>query len=351
MKVLIVKTSSLGDIVHAFSALGLLKKIVSHAEIDWVVEEPSKGLLMTHPDVRRVITINTKTWRKSLLSSDTRKAFSAFKHELQQENYDLVIDLQGNSKSGLITWLAKSPVKIGFGRRSVPEWPNLLATNHRYEPIAGQDIRSDYQQLIRAHFGYQEPYEYPGVQLALNEVEQAQLVEIAANFQQSLPKVLVCPGSNWKNKQLTDETLEELLIRLQQHSPSQILFVWGSPEEKALAHALSQKIPSSQVLEKMSLPLLQNVMEAVDLVIAMDSLALHLAATTSTATFSIFGPSLAAKYKPPGKQHIAYQGSCPYNKQFDKRCPILRTCSTGACMRALDTDKLFAALKAVLTCE
>jgi len=79
------------------------------------------------------------------------------------------------------------------------------------------------------------------------------------------------------------------------------------------------------------------------LVIAMDSLPLHLAGTTNTKTFSFFGPSSSAKFMPMGEQHHAFQGSCPYGKVIQRRCPIIRTCKTGACLRGISSDTLFDA--------
>jgi heptosyltransferase-1 len=344
MKVLIVKTSSLGDIVHTFETVGLLKKFVPDVQIDWVVEAPSKGLLESHPDISKVISIDTRKWRRHPFSKETRQEFSRFKHQLQQKQYDVVFDLQGNSKSGIATWLAKSRKKVGFARGAVAEWPNLLATNERYLPPKGGDIRSDYQWLIRQHFVITESYSYEGVQLALNESDEANFESFIKSLKTlESPAVLVCPGSNWKNKQLSERALKDFLTTLQERHRCHLLFAWGNQEEQRFVQVLSSELKASTVLDKCSLPLLQNIMGKVKLVIAMDSLALHLAATTATTTFSVFGPSLASKYKPMGKQHLAIQGKCPYGKQFDKRCPILRTCETGACMRSIEGNSLFTA--------
>jgi heptosyltransferase-1 len=66
-----------------------------------------------------------------------------------------------------------------------------------------------------------------------------------------------------------------------------------------------------------------------------------LAGSTSTPTYSIFGASSAQKYKPIGTCHKAFQGECPYGKTFEKRCDILRTCKTGACIKQLQGEQLF----------
>ena len=109
-----------------------------------------------------------------------------------------------------------------------------------------------------------------------------------------------------------------------------------------MASRLYARFPDrSMVVERYSLPLLQNIMAHMDLVIAMDSLPLHLCGTTHTPSFSVFGPSLAQKYKPVGERHHCVQGECSYGEKFYKRCSQLRTCKTGHCMKALTGKELY----------
>ncbi len=106
--------------------------------------------------------------------------------------------------------------------------------------------------------------------------------------------------------------------------------------------SLASSLKSAEVLPLLSLSLLQNWMRSMDLVIAMDSLPLHLAAEANVPTFSVFGPSFAAKYSPMGSKHVSIQGVCPYGQVFAKRCSILRTCKTGACMKNITAEQLFS---------
>ena len=107
MKILIVKLSSLGDVVHAMPALQDIVRAVPHAQIDWVVERGFAPLVRRCAGVHRVIECELRRWRKSPFSPATRQAWQAFKLELQRESYDAVIDLQGLSKSALVAWLAR----------------------------------------------------------------------------------------------------------------------------------------------------------------------------------------------------------------------------------------------------
>lgn len=147
---------------------------------------------------------------------------------------------------------------------------------------------------------------------------------------------MVCPGSRWENKKLSLSTWIECL---KQEKGSTFYFVWGSEKEREEGAALQREFPAASILlPKMSLPVWQRLMSKMDLIYTVDSSALHLAATTNTPTYSFFGPSSAAIYRPPGKRHRSIQGLCPYKKTFTKRCPALRTCKTGACLKKINLE-------------
>lgn len=342
MKILMVKTSSLGDIVQAFSLLPYLKKFYPSSQIDWVVEAPFVDLVKAHPLISNAIPIQTKRWRSNLLHLQSWKEIRTFLHRLRQEKYDVVFDLQGNVKSGIVTAAARSPCKVGFGRTTVAEWPNLLFTHQRFNPPPGKNIRDDYLFLIQRYFGVTSPLLDEGVRLSISQEEEERVESILSSVQGKI-KILVCSGSNWTNKQLSEECLTQFLQLMAEQFPCHFLFAWGNESERDVAERVSTQLPPQQssVVEKLPLPALQNMMARLDLVIAMDSLPLHLAAMAGVPTFSAFGASSSDKYKPVGMRHMAYQGRCPYGRTFAKRCPILRTCSTGACIKDIDSRVLF----------
>lgn len=315
MKFLIVKSSSLGDIIHAFKALAYLRYKCPYAQIDWVVEKPCKTLVERHPMVDRVHIIDTKLWRKKWWKK------SGFK----LPDYDFVFDLQGNLKSAWILSKVSAKLKIGFGLKSVAEWPNWFFTNQRVNPLAGQNIQDDYLAVVRSFFNDEKPFEQTPFLFDLDEQEQQMVDAIDRGC------VLVCPSAAWKNKELPDDALIKELKNL--NAPCQ--FIWGNKQEKKRVEMLCAQIKSSCVLPHLNLPTLQHLMERASLVVSMDSLPLHLCGTTSTPTLSFFGPSMAKKYLPQGKQHVFFQGSCPFNQAFEKRCPKLRTCQSADCINAL----------------
>lgn len=332
---LIIKTSSLGDIIQSWGVLDWIRKVHPQAEIHWVVEERCAALVQSHPLIGRAIVFD---FRKR---GFWRGLFDCIK-VLRREKYDAVFDLQGNCKSGLLALLSRGNVKVGWGRRSVREWPNLLATRVRFEADPGANIRAQYLSLFQNYFDHRADVSESGVVLQISEKEERQLQALLRGS----GRFMVCPGSRWANKQLNPEALREFIQKIESRWHPDWVFVFGSDREKKAGLALTEGLERCQVLGPMRLPLWQNLMRHMDLVIAMDSAALHLAGSAGAPTFSVFGPTLASIYKPPGDLHYAMQGGCPYDVSFKKVCPQLRTCKTGACMHQISGKTLWDAFAA-----
>jgi heptosyltransferase-1 len=311
-----VKTSSLGDILHAYPTLSYLREKFPDGRIDWVVEKKCQELVDHHPWVSNTLVIDTHSWRRG----KNLKSLIQFFKTLRSNQYDLLVDLQGNFKSGLVTLFAKGVVKLGFGWKTVPEKINLVFTNQRANPPKGKNIREDLLYLIKHYFKDSSPYRDRPVLLKVNTPPPQ--LDVSGG-------TLICPGAHWKNKRLSQSALERF-VALQ---PRPIFYAWGTEEERRFCETLS-KIQGT-VLPKLSLAELQHLMSKMRQVVAMDSLPLHLAGTTDVKTFSFFGPSSAKKYAPLGGNHEVVQGVCPYHVSFDKRCPYLRSCKTGACLSSI----------------
>lgn len=329
-RILIVKTSSLGDIVQSFTVLNDLKKRFPHVEIDWAVEAALSPIIAAHPLISRAIALDLRR-RKNL--------FQGLK-SLRREKYDLVFDLQANCKSGVVTLLSRGKVKVGYGFHSVREWPNVLATDVRFEVSKQQNIRLFYLELIEKYFQTSLSRENVGVRFKIGADERQKIDQILSKIKPGM-RIMVCPGSRWNNKQLKEATLIDFLQKIENHYQCQFLLIWGDEAERAQVSELASHLKNANIIEKLPLPTWQNLMNEVQLVIAVDSSALHLCATTSTPTFSIFGPTHPNIFKPIGEKHFALQGPCPYGRTFEKQCPALRSCPTGACMKELKAESLF----------
>ena len=233
----------------------------------------------------------------------------------------------------------KALAKVGFGLRRSPEWPNVLATTHRFNPPPGQNIREDYLYAVQRYFNEESITIHEEVVLKISPAEEEKLKALLQNSSHPY-QVLVCPGAAWTNKQASFESLKILLKALEKKYQAHFLFTWGTVEEEKLSTRLFVEVAYGQLVDKLSLPLLQNLMRHVNLVVAMDSLPLHLCGTTPTPTLSFFGPSSASKYRPQGERHQSFEGTCPYGMRFEKRCPHLRTCPTGNCIKEISLESI-----------
>lgn len=332
--ILIVKTSSLGDIIQSFIVLDDLKRRFPAVKIDWAVEAPFAQIVSAHPLINRAIPLDIK--RKKNL-------WAALK-ALRKEKYDLVFDLQANCKSGVVTSLSRAKMKVGYGYKSVREWPNILATKRRFDISKQQNIRLFYLELIERFFESSQSREIEGVRFKIEKKEQTKIENLLKQIPDK-PRIMICPGSRWVNKQLKNSTWIHFLKKVEAFCGASFLLIWGDEIEEKQCYEIAADLKRAYVCQKLPLPTWQNLMNEVDLVIAVDSSALHLCSTTPTPSFSIFGPTSPNIFKPIGVRHFAMQGACPYGRSFEKQCPVLRSCPTGACIREITAEVLFQAFQ------
>ena len=340
--ILIVKTSSLGDIIQSFPVIQYIHAKLPGVGISWVVEEAFVNMVASHPLVHKAIALDLRGFKKT---GNFRKLLEEIRC-LRETSYDLVFDLQKNTKSGFITALARSPMKVGFGWHSVREWPNVLATHQRFEIPTGENIQRQYLALVRKFFGDEDfAGKGTGVALKISDSEQDRVTNILrAPELGGAVTIMVCPGSRWRNKQLPPETWAKFLAKIDQALDASFVFVGGDAEGLHFCQQMrSQFVRNSVVVENLEIATWQNLMQKMKLVIAVDSAALHLCGTTNTPSFSLFGPTSPEVFKPMGHMHFAMQGRCPYGRTFLKQCPVLRSCRTGSCIRSMDANVVFQA--------
>lgn len=339
MKILIVKTSSLGDVIQAIPIARWIKNRIPSAEVHWVVEKRFQDPLQRHPLVSKVLPIDTKGWKKSPLTS--RRDLSRFISLLREEKYDYVFDIQGNIKSGVVALFSRSKKKIGFHQSQTREWMNTLAMTDRIKIDRSLPIVDQYLQMVQLFFKMEPSFESKKELLPITETEQEELDEMIEKAE-GRPIIMVCPASAWENKRLSTTALVGLVKKIRDKFDPYLFFIFGSEKEKEEAEMLHRQFPEdSRVIGGLPISVWQNLMSKTSAVISVDSSALHLAGLADVPTFSVFGPTLAEVFKPAGEKHISFQGSCPYGEKFLKQCPYLRDCKTGLCMKGINGEELF----------
>lgn len=160
LKLLIVKTSSMGDVVHTLPAVSDVLRHCPGTQVDWLVEAPFAAIAQLHPGVRRVLPMAWRKWRKRLFHRETWRAMGALRQQLRDERYDLALDLQGLLKSAMWGRQAGAPL-VGYDRDSARE-PLAASLYSASMPVPrGKHAVDRSRQLASMHLGYPMPGDAP----------------------------------------------------------------------------------------------------------------------------------------------------------------------------------------------
>lgn len=341
---LIVKVSALGDVVHALPVLAYLHAAMPGITVDWLLERSFMPLLEAHPLVRQVICLDTKGWRKA----GTRQAvLGSMKtvRRLRNEKYDVVLDLQGNSKSGLFTLLSGAAKRFGFDRSHAREWPNLLATNCRVKiPAEKHHVSSRYLEIARAAFPSDEEAPLCGPLSATDEAVQT-VSALLTEFNLTRGKFLVAHyGTTWQTKLWPLESWVELVKLLTHKGALRVVLTWGNEVEKRAAEHISEACQGKAILwPRGTLQELVALLSAAQLVIGADTGPVHIAAAVGTQTVSIYRVTDGRRNGPSGDGHIRLQAAMECSPCLRKSCEL-----DHACGHSISVDEVLGAVNSLL---
>lgn len=321
-EILIIKPSSLGDIIDALPAVGSIRRGYPAARISWLVKSEWAPVLKGHPFIDEVIAVPF-TWRgiPQLIQAVRRRPF------------DLVVDLQGLLRSALLGAAAGAPVRIGFSaaregaacfytdRVDIPE--GVLHAVDRYREIA-RAFGCDVSQI---DFGIPATEESAaGINRLFSEID-------LSTFD---PFILIHPTARWESKKWVPSRFAELADWLIREKKTPILFV-GSRGEREAVEQIVQKMKQKaiNIAGKTTLPELTELIRRAEYFICNDSGPMHLAAAVGTPVVALFGPTDPNKIGPYGAGHkvIRKEISC-------SGCHRNRCVRDNECMRAISVEEV-----------
>lgn len=326
MNVLIIKMSSLGDIVHTLPAV---TDAAAHGHrFDWVAEEAFTALPARHPAVNRVHSIAIRRWRHNLRATKSER--EAFKAQLREQNYDLVIDAQGLIKSALVgRWLKGTPV-AGLDRASIREGLASFAYKRKYHVPKGQHAVDRVRSLFAQALNYEQPqtsadFGLPGVR---------------ADSQQ----ILGFHGTTWRSKAWPVQYWREL-AELAGSAGFELLLPWGDDQEFEQANVIAGGLPSASVLPALSLTQLLETLSSVAGVAGVDSGLTHAAAAFGLPTVSVFGATNPALTRPQGKhvQILASERFC--SPCMARQCQYPEESPAPPCFAQIDAVRVWQSLE------
>lgn len=302
MRVLIVKTSSMGDVVHALPAISDMAQAHPGIQIDWLVEKSFAAMPSQHRAVDRVITLQWRKWRKSLRAPETQAAIRTWRAEMKQQRYDLVIDMQGLLKSVGFACFADGP-RAGYDWHSIRE-PLASLFYQRRASVSRQLHAVDRcRQLAAQVLNYPLPSTPPDFGLRVTEPAwrpapgpYAVLIPCA-----SRPEKL-WPQADWiaVGRQLARQGLA-------------VAVMWGSPEEQQRAQDIAQATGAA-VPPFLTVAEAANTLAHADIVVGLDTGMTHLAAAHGRTTIGIYcdhEPGLAGVTGPGRVVSLGGKGQVP----------------------------------------
>ncbi len=272
---LIVRPSSLGDIVHALPIVHDLSRHSPGIAIDWVAEEPFAGLVGLNSGVRRVIPVALRRWRHQLGKRATWREFATFRRLLTAERYTAVIDLQEQVKGAFIAWLARGPVH-GPDRASIREPAATLAYRHAHRVDPEQHLIDRCRALAGGAFGY-VPDGAPRFGLVAPPLRDGPARRYAVFLHATSRADKLWPDTYWR-----------ALIERVARGGISVVLPWGSQEEAARSSSLAAHIEGALVPRHRSLPELAALLARADVVCGVDTGLVHLAAALGVPTIALF---------------------------------------------------------------
>ncbi|MBN2233135.1 MAG: lipopolysaccharide heptosyltransferase I [Deltaproteobacteria bacterium] len=340
MRVLIVKVSALGDVVHTLPVLAYLTQTAPGVEIDWLVEEESAPLLEGHPLIAEVLRLRTRHWRTLGLYGMMQEFFT-FAAALRRRHYDLVLDLQGNAKSGMFTVVARGNNKYGFDRDEVREPLNLLAGGRRVALLpAERAVARRALAVARTALPGGGDVPLTGPLHLVPEARAAVRRRLKVEGWNRKPLAVLHYGTTWATKLWAREHWQTLAARLTREQEIQILLTWGNERERTAAESIAAAAGRRAALwPRTSLPELAALLAEADVAVGGDTGPIHVAAALGTPTVSIYRATDGNRNGPPGDRHIRLQAPRSCSPCLRKHCD-----RDTVCARSISPEEVYAAV-------
>lgn len=275
-RILLVKTSSLGDVVHNLPVASDIRAAVPHTEIDWVVEGAFAAIPRLHPAVARVLPVAIRRWRSSLLDAAAREEIRAFVRDLKRETYDAVIDTQGLLKSALVARTARG-VRHGLDFASSREPLSVFYDRTYAVPWTMHAVERN-RLLAAQALAYAVP---PGVDYGIR-VSAAKLAWLPDG-----PYAVLVHATSAREKLWPDERWVELATRLGERGVRSVL-PHGSAAERLRAEDIARPVPGAVVAPGLELADVAAVLAGARAAVGVDTGLTHLAAALKVPTVGIY---------------------------------------------------------------
>ena len=335
MKVLIVRLSALGDIVHALPVLAAIKKAAPDAEVDWLVEENYASILLLAAGLNRRVIVRAKTAGETpdSIAFTTGGGYLRAARYLRAQRYDVALDLQGLLKSAVWARLSGARRVVGFDRAHLREELAASFYSESVVPDASGHVMKKNLSILSAM-----QIAPPAPELLLQPAATPEMVKAIRTAGGSNGYIVINPGAAWPNKCWPPDRFGAVARALRDRTGLHSLVTWG-PRERPLAESVAQASGGAATpAPPTSVADLAALMQSAALAISGDTGPLHIAAAVGTPIVGLFGPTRPERNGPwePRDEVISRSETCV--------CHHKRRCLRGApCINDITTDEVIAA--------
>ena len=337
MNILIVKLSAVGDVIHTLPSLAALRAYYPHAHITWAIEAAAADLIMDHPHLDRVIVSHRKRWIDDLKHgrfAGAVKGIKAFRSELRERPYDLVIDFHGLLKSAVIVLISGGGRKLGYD--SLQEGSGLFYNEKIPEDMDRHSV-DRYLDFAR-HLGVH--VQAPEFLIPISRDNEKRIRELleANGIGPNDPFIAVSPQALWDTKLWSDQKFAQLSERIMRELSLPVILT-GQDEESTQGLQSFMTLPAVDLAGRTTLRDLACLYRQASLVVTTDSGPMHLAAAVGTPVVALFGPTDPARTGPYGSGHTVIRRDLTCSPCF------LKSCETRRCMQEITVEDVFQAVR------
>jgi heptosyltransferase-1 len=317
-RILLIKMSSLGDVIHNMPVATDIRRQLPDAIIDWVVEEQYVPLVRMHSAVDRILPIALRRWRRNLLSGANWREFDDFRRQLRSEPYDAIIETQGLLKSAIVAKFARGRI-YGFGPATArePLASRLYDARFEFPPAVHKILR--YRSVAAYALGYQVT---AGIYYGIKPREpKPGLVSgrYCIAFHSTARAAKLWPESNWIE-----------LVRMMESAGCACVLPWGNEEERRRSERIAAASPRSVVPPRLSIDEMSALIAEAGFVVGVDTGLMHLAAALTRPVVGIFCDSNPIDACPVGPGPTAYRGHIGKPPAADEVAAAIREVAPGS---------------------
>ena len=359
MKILIIKLSAIGDVIHTLPAVNAIKEHLPTAHITWLVEQAASDLVIDHIDIDRVIVSKRKLWIKELFSSSFVTGINnifQFSKKLRDTKYDIIIDFQALLKSGIMVLFAKGKIKAGFDKGMQHMEHSYIFLNNRVPPVSMEIHALTRGFLLLQSLGLISKTVVPNklsdfktdkiqYNLPVSNNDRAIIEKLLKKNYINNDKILIAlnPKATWKTKLWSNNKFAELANNLIEMYDANIVFTGGKDDKETVNSILSvMKKKAFNFAGKTTLKTLAALYERIDLLVTTDTGPMHLGVAAGAKVVAIFGPTAPWRTGPFGIQHHVIRSNIQCSPCYK------RECETIDCMKQISVALVLEKIRKII---